>query len=333
GKDRRAGQAGRRGSPSRISSALVPAPTDLPRKVELFESLSDRGLKKLADSFKESTFSAGGVIATEGQRGVGFFVISEGTVDYTIHDDKVGMGGPGDYFGEVALIDDGPRTATVTATTDVTAYGLTSWEFRPLVEENASIAWELLQTMAKRLRAATSYPASQLLHHLYESLARPGRVAAERDQLRLWTNRSRDCPPDTSTEDDASDGRGRAPARDCCGRLPLPGGRVDRALPGDDEVVGLRVETEQVEDRLRAGHELRAERRQRGAEPAGRPGFGQIGEQSQPLDRAKALFQLGDLSGRRPLLRAEEARRVVQRRRQVAQDATRTRQPVEHLEH
>jgi CRP-like cAMP-binding protein len=133
----------------------VPAPPDLLRRVELFESLSDRDLKKLADSFKESTFSAGNVIATEGQRGVGFFVIGEGTVDYSIHDDRVGSGGPGDYFGEVALIDDGPRTATVTATTDVTAYGMTSWEFRPLVEENASIAWELLQKMATRLRAAS----------------------------------------------------------------------------------------------------------------------------------------------------------------------------------
>ena len=133
----------------------MPAPPDLLRRVELFESLSDRDLKKLADSFKESTFSAGNVIATEGQRGVGFFVIGEGTVDYSIHDDRVGSGGPGDYFGEVALIDDGPRTATVTATTDVTAYGMTSWEFRPLVEENASIAWELLQGMAKRLRAAS----------------------------------------------------------------------------------------------------------------------------------------------------------------------------------
>ena len=112
----------------------MPAPPDLLSKVELFESLSGRDLKRLADSFKESTFSAGDVIATEGQRGVGFFVIADGTVDYTIHDDKVGSGGPGDYFGEVALIDDGPRTATVKATSDVTAYGLTSWEFRPLVE-------------------------------------------------------------------------------------------------------------------------------------------------------------------------------------------------------
>ena len=132
----------------------MPAPPDLLRRVELFESLSDRDLKKLADSFKESTFSAGNVIATEGQRGVGFFVIGEGTVDYSIHDDRVGSGGPGDYFGEVALIDDGARTATVTAKTPLKCYGITSWEFRPLVEDNAKLAWTMLQTIARRLRDA-----------------------------------------------------------------------------------------------------------------------------------------------------------------------------------
>ena len=132
----------------------MPAPPDLLRKVELFESLSGRDLKKLADSFKESTFSAGNVIATEGQRGVGFFVIGEGTVDYSIHDDRVGSGGPGDYFGEVALIDEGARTATITANTDLVCYGLSYWEFRPLVQQNATIAWNLLQNLAKQLRAA-----------------------------------------------------------------------------------------------------------------------------------------------------------------------------------
>ena len=134
----------------------MPAPGDLLRKVELFESLSDRDLKRLADSFKERVFPAGAVIATEGERGVGFFVIGQGTVGYSVDGERVGSGGPGDYFGEVALIDDGPRTASVTATTEVTAYGLTSWEFRPLVEESAGIAWELLQMMAKRLRAANT---------------------------------------------------------------------------------------------------------------------------------------------------------------------------------
>ena len=60
----------------------------------------------------------------------------------------------GDYFGETALIDGGPRSATVTAASDLVCYGLTFWEFGPLVQGNAAIAWKLLQALAKRLRAA-----------------------------------------------------------------------------------------------------------------------------------------------------------------------------------
>jgi CRP/FNR family cyclic AMP-dependent transcriptional regulator len=144
----------RRGAPRRVSSRDMPAPTDLLSRVPLFAELSDRELKKLARSFKESKFSSGDVIAAQGKGGVGFFVIGEGEVAYSVDGQETGRGGPGEYFGEIALIDDGPRSASVTAVTDVLAYGLTSWEFRPLVEEDATIAWELLQTMAKRLRAA-----------------------------------------------------------------------------------------------------------------------------------------------------------------------------------
>ncbi len=129
-------------------------PIDFLRRVDLFEDMSNRELQRLAKSFRESRFTAGETIAAEGTRGVGFFVIGEGMVRYSIGGEDRGLGGPGDYFGEIALIDDGPRTATVTADTDVTAYGLVSWEFQPLVEENAAMAWELLQGMAKRLRAA-----------------------------------------------------------------------------------------------------------------------------------------------------------------------------------
>jgi CRP-like cAMP-binding protein len=60
----------------------------------------------------------------------------------------------GDHFGEVALIDEGARTATITAKTPLVCYGLTAWEFKPLVEGNGVIAWKLLQTLAKRLRAS-----------------------------------------------------------------------------------------------------------------------------------------------------------------------------------
>ena len=61
---------------------------------------------------------------------------------------------PGDYFGEIALIDEGARTATITASSDLDCYGLTYWDFRPLVQENGVIGWKLLQSLAKKLRDA-----------------------------------------------------------------------------------------------------------------------------------------------------------------------------------
>ena len=63
--------------------------------------------------------------------------------------------GPGDFFGEMALLDGGPRTATVTTTTDVTLFALTGWVFRGLVIEHPGIATRMLETMASRLRTAT----------------------------------------------------------------------------------------------------------------------------------------------------------------------------------
>ena len=62
--------------------------------------------------------------------------------------------GAGDYFGEMALIDEGVRSATITASTDLICYGLTLWEFKPLVVANGAIAWKLLQSLSKRLRSA-----------------------------------------------------------------------------------------------------------------------------------------------------------------------------------
>jgi CRP/FNR family cyclic AMP-dependent transcriptional regulator len=60
--------------------------------------------------------------------------------------------GPGDYFGEIALINESPRTATLTARTDMLCYGMTPWDFRPLVESNSTIAWKLLTAMAEKMR-------------------------------------------------------------------------------------------------------------------------------------------------------------------------------------
>jgi CRP-like cAMP-binding protein len=130
------------------------APVELIQRVPLFADLDRKELEDLASWFKERSFSGGEEVVSEGRGGIGFFVIEEGQASVSVHGDERGSLGPGDYFGEVALIDEGARSATITAKDNLRTYGLTSWEFRPLVESNASIAWKLLQTMAKRLRAA-----------------------------------------------------------------------------------------------------------------------------------------------------------------------------------
>jgi CRP/FNR family cyclic AMP-dependent transcriptional regulator len=134
---------------------MAGAPIDLLERIPLFQGLPHKELERIAQSFKERRFSAGDTVAAEGAGGIGFFVIADGTAMVDVHGEERGQMGPGDYFGEIALIDDqARRTATITAETDMTCYGLTSWSFRPLVESNAEIAWKLLQVMAKRLREA-----------------------------------------------------------------------------------------------------------------------------------------------------------------------------------
>ncbi len=123
---------------------------DLLKQVPLFSDLDDRERQQIASSMKPRTFSAGQEIAVEGESGVGFFVIEDGQAKVTVHGDEVRMLGAGDYFGEVALITQGARTATVTAETDLKTYGMTSWEFRPLVEDTPSLAWKLLQSAVKQ---------------------------------------------------------------------------------------------------------------------------------------------------------------------------------------
>jgi CRP/FNR family transcriptional regulator, cyclic AMP receptor protein len=119
------------------------------KRVPIFSDLDDKELERIASSMKQRTFQAGDKVTTEGQGGVGFFVIEEGEALVTVGGDERRRLGPGDYFGEVALLNQSVRTATITAETELRCYGLTSWEFRPLVETHGSIAWKLLQVMSK----------------------------------------------------------------------------------------------------------------------------------------------------------------------------------------
>ena len=127
---------------------------ELLRNVPLFSGLDRRDLRDVASTMKERRFNAGDVLAQEGHSGVGFFVIEEGEARVDVGGREVRRIGPGDYFGEIALIAESPRTATITAETSLLALGLTSWEFRPIVETNASIAWKLLEALAKKFGEA-----------------------------------------------------------------------------------------------------------------------------------------------------------------------------------
>lgn len=125
-------------------------------RVPLFSGLEKRDLERIADSFKERKYTAGDTIASEGQGGAGFFVIGEGTAKVLVHGEERGSLKAGDYFGEIALLDEGARSATVQAETDMTCYAMTLWEFRPIVETDARIAWQLVQALARKLRESES---------------------------------------------------------------------------------------------------------------------------------------------------------------------------------
>jgi CRP/FNR family transcriptional regulator len=132
----------------------MPAPIELLRRIPLFSELDNKELEGIANSMKERVFKSGDTITEEGKGGVGFFIIEDGRAKVTIRGEERASFGPGDYFGEIALVADVDRTATVTAESELRTWGMTFWDFRPIVEANASVAWKLLQVMARRLQAA-----------------------------------------------------------------------------------------------------------------------------------------------------------------------------------
>ena len=149
----------RAGSGSLASGAVqAPEPPAGPAvvlgQVDLFADLDKRETDQVARLFKERRFAPGETIAKQGAGGASFFVIESGEANVSVKGRTVATLKAGDHFGEIALIDEGARSATVTATTELVAYGITLWDFRPLVQQNPSISWKLMQTLARRLRSA-----------------------------------------------------------------------------------------------------------------------------------------------------------------------------------
>jgi CRP-like cAMP-binding protein len=128
--------------------------TDLIRGIPLFSGLDEKDAGQLAADFIERTFKSGQDIAKEGEGGLNFFVVESGEAGVFVGGAKVRTLAPGDSFGEVALVDKTPRSATVTAETDMRVWGLPVWSFRPFVETRPTVLWKLCEILSDRLREA-----------------------------------------------------------------------------------------------------------------------------------------------------------------------------------
>ena len=127
--------------------------TEILGNVPLFDGLAPKELAAVANAAKERRYDVGETIVGEGEGGVGFFVIAEGTARVEQRGERRATLGPGASFGEVALLDEGGRrTASVVAESPVRVFGLTSWQFTPLLEQHPQIAVKLAKLLARRLR-------------------------------------------------------------------------------------------------------------------------------------------------------------------------------------
>ncbi|MFN2545543.1 MAG: cyclic nucleotide-binding domain-containing protein [Actinomycetota bacterium] len=133
---------------------------DYLKQVPLFSALGVKELKKVASLTFDSKAEPGEVIVREGKPGEEFYVISDGTVKVTLRDEELAKLGPGDFFGEMALVDQGPRAATVTAETPVTLLVLGSREFSELMDGVPAVGKKVLRGVASRLRAYQDSPTA-----------------------------------------------------------------------------------------------------------------------------------------------------------------------------
>lgn len=120
----------------------------------LFEGMSDGDLKKLSKQMREIRHPKGAKPVVRGKDGVGFMVILEGQAEVSTVDGRHRILGPGDHFGEMALLDQQGRSADITARTDMVAAAIPEWEFKEFLGNHPEVAYRLLQTLSRRLREA-----------------------------------------------------------------------------------------------------------------------------------------------------------------------------------
>jgi CRP-like cAMP-binding protein len=133
--------------------AVKTDPTESLRRVPLLAGLDRKELELLAKLAKEQRYEPGATIVKSGASGHGLYIIKEGSVSVIRDGQKVASMGPGQFFGEISVLDGGPRTADVKADTETVCLTLISWEIKPLLMDNAGISYKMLLEMVKRLRS------------------------------------------------------------------------------------------------------------------------------------------------------------------------------------
>jgi CRP/FNR family cyclic AMP-dependent transcriptional regulator len=131
---------------------------DALRNAPLFEGLSKKEVAELAQRAEDMELEAGTVLCREGEIGHEFFVIIEGEVEVERKGESLGTRGPGDFIGEIALLEEVERTATVTAKTPVRVMVLTRTAFRRLVEQHPNVELKVLRTLGRRVAALSEDP-------------------------------------------------------------------------------------------------------------------------------------------------------------------------------
>ena len=126
------------------------------KEAKLFQGLPETELRSLEKQMKTVKHPAGHEIVVKGENGVGFMIILDGTVTVSTVQGKSRKLGPGDSFGEMALLDHEGRSANIKADTDVALATIPEWSFKPFLKEHPEVSYRLLQVLSQRVRQAES---------------------------------------------------------------------------------------------------------------------------------------------------------------------------------
>jgi len=142
----------------KLTSSETNTIVEILQKAPLWSGLTERELKVIAHSFKELKYERGDVIVRKGEAGIGFYLIMDGTVEVRSDGRVLSKLGPGQFFGEMSVLDGQPRSADVVALEPSRCLALTSWNFKSIVSEHPKMALKLLQESVRRLRMNTQTP-------------------------------------------------------------------------------------------------------------------------------------------------------------------------------